>query len=138
MTTATYQPATGLGQEQWAQGMAGQYAHQPWGGQFGGISPQQFGGIAPLFGGQPGGIASQQFLGQSPQQFLGQSPQQPSQQFIPAIALLPHLINQQVQVLQLLTQLYAQVTQQAYQSGFSGFGTPQSGWQGQRPYQMSY
>jgi hypothetical protein len=137
MTTATYHPATGLGQDVWSQSIQQQYGQQP----FGPIGAQGFG--MPSF-------QSQAF---QPQPFQPQAfqPQQGWQQpfGLPAgqqiLAVLPSLIAQQAQQLYAIAQVCAQLAPtQIYQSPVPAyqFGLPQHqfglGQQGQRPYPMGY
>jgi hypothetical protein len=128
MTTATYHPATGFGQDVWNQSIQ-QYGPQP----FGPIGVQGFG--MPSF--QP-----QAFQQQGWQQPFGQQQgwQQPfglaaGQQIL---AVLPALIAQQAQQLYAIAQVCSQLAPtSAYQFGLPAnqFGPGQPG---QRPYPIGY
>jgi hypothetical protein len=149
MTTATYHPTTGLGQDVWSQSIQAQPGSSP---QYGGAIPfaqpygqQSFGpfgaqgfGVQPF---QPQQFQPQQFQPQQfqPQQYASQQPwmQQASQQPFgsPAgaqiLTVLPALIAQQAQQLYSIAQMCAQqVPASAYQ-----FGLAQPG---QRQYPVGY
>jgi hypothetical protein len=144
MTTATYHPTTGLGQDVWSQSIQGQPGSSPLYG--GGIPFAQPYGQQPFgpFGAQ--GFGVQQFQPQQfpPQQFQPQqyaSPQPWQQQGwqqafgsptgAQILTVLPALIAQQALQLYSIAQLCAQqVPASAYQFGL---GQP-----GQRQYQMGY
>lgn len=136
MTTATYHPGTGLGQDVWSQAIQQQYGQQPFG-------QQPFGPI-----GVPG-QGTQQFTSPvfQPQQPWQQPFGQPAGQQI--LAVLPALIAQQAQQLYAIAQVCAQLapvpTQQygiqAHQFGLPQFGQGQQGLPGQqgfRSYPMGY
>jgi hypothetical protein len=123
MTTATYHPGTGFGQDVWNQSIQ-QYGPQPFG-------PQPFGPI----GGQGFGMPSMQ-----PQALPQQGWQQPfglqtGQQIL---SVLPGLIAQQAQQLYAIAQVCSQLAPgSAYQFGLpqNQFGLSQPG---QRPYPTGY
>ena len=133
MTTATYHPATGFGQDVWNQSIQ-QYGPQP----FGPIGVQGLG--TPSF--QPQTFQPQTFQQQGWQQPFGQQQgwQQPFG--LPAgqqiLAVLPALIAQQAQQLYAIAQVCSQLAPtSAYQVGLppNQFGVGQPG---QRPYPMGY
>jgi hypothetical protein len=159
MTTATYHPTTGLGQDAWSQSIQAQpgssplygggipfgqpYGQQPF-GPFGvqQFQPQQFQPQLQQFQPQQSQpqlqqFQPQQFQPQQSQQFASQpwtqAWQQPfgSQTGAQILTVLPALIAQQAQQLYAIAQLCAQ---QVAASGYQ-FGPAQ---QGQRQYQMGY